>query len=100
MTDIQRWRFGPYHVDEGDSGGYVTYADHVAAVAEAEQRKDREWLATIHDSHLYSLGQRDAIAKAIAAVKGLATERELRSPSAIYVDLRDVTDRITAVGGE
>jgi hypothetical protein len=98
VGEIQRWTFdGPPAYEYGE-GGWVTYADHVAAVAtvQADMRDENK---RNYDMG-YEQGQRDAIAKAVAAVEGLATERELRSPSAIYVDLRDVTDRIKAVGGE
>jgi hypothetical protein len=94
---IQRWTFdGPPAYEYGE-GGWVTYADHVAAVRDALSIDDK-WRSGYLSGK--AVGRADAITDAVAAVEGLATERELRSPSAIYVDLRDVTDRIKAVGGE
>jgi hypothetical protein len=61
MSDIQRWTFdGPPAYEYAD-GGYVTFADHVAAVAEAEQRGYNMAYPT-WDNDEYRQGQRDAIA--------------------------------------
>ena len=42
MSEVQRWNInhvlGRVYIDEKSEGGWVTYADHVAAVAAAEQR--------------------------------------------------------------
>jgi flagellar biosynthesis/type III secretory pathway protein FliH len=48
VSDIQRWDIEVAYKEADDSGEFVTYADHVAAVAEAEQRS-------------YDLGRGDGI---------------------------------------
>ena len=48
----------------------------------------------------YVLGQRDALDAAREAVAALATERELRSPSGLEVDVHAALDAIDALGKE
>jgi hypothetical protein len=51
-------------------GDYVKYADHLAAVAEAEQReRDEAVIAQSTFDLIYAEGQRAAISEAIAAVE-------------------------------
>jgi hypothetical protein len=45
----------------------------------------------------YVLGQRDALDAAREAVAALATERELRSPSGLEVDVHAALDAIDAL---
>jgi hypothetical protein len=103
-------------------GDYVKYADHVAAVAEAERGRS-EWAQTNWDqgyaagqrdtvqghpiescTSSYEQGQRDAIAKAIAAVD--ARLEELRwvaipkGESRVDAVKREVIAALKAVGGE
>ena len=50
VSDIQRYRVGPDYLvpaHEDDNGPWVTYADHVAAVAAAEQRVRHERLVDV-----------------------------------------------------
>ena len=71
---IQRWKvvdtIGQY-AETGDDGGWVTYADHVAAVAEAEQRVERitreDDNRALWDSRQFNAGL-DAAREAVAAL--------------------------------
>lgn len=62
---IPRWRptdqMTP--VADGDSGGYVTYADHVAAIAEATRRGERvskTWIVCALCGHVINVGNKAA----------------------------------------
>jgi hypothetical protein len=74
MSDIQRWYITN---PPGQPTEFVSYADHVAAVAEAEQRGRNETEAHIGNPVSYQMGyeqgQRDERAKAVAAVEALTT---------------------------
>jgi hypothetical protein len=48
-------------------------------------------------TYWYEQGQRDSLDAAVQRVEALATERELKSPSDISVDLRDA---IAAIKGD
>ena len=89
---IQRWTFDGPPAYPYENGGYVTYADHVAAVAAAEQR-GREYALSDEEKRLSSLYQqgikaaRDAVADpaiwggeaphaALAAIDALPTRGE------------------------
>jgi hypothetical protein len=76
MTGIQRWE--AYEEGPKSNGRFVTYADHVEALALAYQR-GREYQQkklTNHDMHSglacltnYGQGQRDMLAKCIALIE-------------------------------
>jgi hypothetical protein len=70
MSDIQRWYLS------GLPGGYEGWVVPEAAVAEARAeftRMENAWRDAVQDAEErnFELGQRDAIAKAVAAVEGL-----------------------------
>jgi hypothetical protein len=63
---VQRWTISTsVHSDREDDGNWVTYADHVAALAEAEQRG-------MMNSHrgrtMYAAGRAEALREAREAV--------------------------------
>jgi hypothetical protein len=66
MTDIQRWSavsdFGPAYMTKAAEGRYVTYADHVEALRQAEQRQREDDNRALWDQRQYEQGQRDALA--------------------------------------
>jgi len=102
MRDIQRWVFplggeGPYHADvEGSRIEYVTYADHIEALRQAEQRgrdaEQAEWCASVPYDRAYEQGQRDALAGAVQRVMG-EMGAMLASPS-------DIERVIAAIKGD
>ena len=82
MTDIQRWE--GWHIadrvqlfDEGVADSeYVTYADHLAAVQQAEQRASRNAISLIREERALlreSVDEikRDALAGAVQRVEAL-----------------------------
>ena len=78
MSDIQRWAYqyggiNPFAPNPG--GGWVTYADHVAAVAAAEQRGREERQAIDAD---YNEGHRDGVKAARDAVERLPRNADTR----------------------
>jgi hypothetical protein len=121
VGEIQRWEWLGDVIDKADSGDWVTYADHVAhmeslelrlgrhyeqvtkaAVAEAEQEKDRIWqmrieaggylltlnqptLNGLFDAH-YERGQRDA-------------RRETWPESMAAAEMRIIEKAVAAVEG-
>jgi hypothetical protein len=108
MSDIQRW--GPagkhWEMAGNDEGAWVTYADHVAAVAAAEQKVWDD--AHKIGSDAYSQGQRDererlakdrtgrfALVRADErlsirkAVEALNAERGYEMPSELYAETGD-----------
>ena len=79
MSDIQRWAI-PYGYCGGRAGddspvAMVTYADHLAAIQQAEQRvtkrlvKQHTALMSIDLEKARLLGQRDALAAAVQRVQ-------------------------------
>jgi len=78
MTDIQRWAYlygGAIPFAKNPGGGWVTYADHIEALAAA--RADERVSAELHDYHMpaWTAGYRQAVADCIAAVYALVTTR-------------------------
>jgi len=67
MSDIQRWAQGLLGMVDAIHGGYVTYADHVAALRQAEQRgrEDEYQRLAMETAALIQQGQRDALAGAV-----------------------------------
>jgi hypothetical protein len=65
---IQRW--------QSKTGEWVTYADHVAAVAAAVERAKREWSMDAFESNDYldgkRQGQRDALTAAVERLRSQA----------------------------
>jgi hypothetical protein len=123
VAEIQRWTWDEVLRDGDIDGEYVTYADHVAAVAEARNdehgcdqaveaayeqgqrdlltQKPRPyeglWLTGQQIDALVQLSKRDAIAKAVAAVEGL-TAGPVVAPQ--LLPRAAVIAAIKAVGGE
>jgi hypothetical protein len=82
MSDIQRWtafshgisEYEYWHANAPDVVIVVTYADHLAAVAAAEQRAVVAWVeqtANETERRLIEQGQRDALAGAVQRVEAL-----------------------------
>jgi hypothetical protein len=101
MADIQRWTFdGPPAYEYAD-GGYVTYADHVAAVAAAlaegyaSRMDEAEQDFTVGHDKGYWRGHRDAIAAAVAAVEWVWTDVLVYKPD---LRLDEIVAAIKAVG--
>jgi hypothetical protein len=65
VSDIQRWHIGGCAptTKPDDEGAYVTYADHVEALRQAEQCGKRNAPRTCGQA--YDEGQRDALAGAV-----------------------------------
>ena len=64
MSEVQRWAYQYDHIipfAPNPAGGWVTYADHVAAVAAAEQRVRDELPPNGADALWYLLGQRKGV---------------------------------------
>ena len=65
MSDVQRWDMnhvqGEVYIDKKPEGSWVTYADHLAAVAAAEQRVRDELPPNGADALWYLLGQRKGV---------------------------------------
>lgn len=100
MTDMRRWQASInylYPVDKttplhpGRMEVYLA-SDAEAAIAAAEQHAIK--CAEIADRHGYERGQRDMLAKCIAAVEAWALENpyEYPSPNRIIADLRALED--------
>lgn len=101
MTDIQRYRTnhisGDYYVDP--DGELVTYADHVEAVRQAEQRGRGYGVV-----EGFTRGQRDALTAAVQVINDYANERLAITghPNAsedITAALRAVAQRVAAIKG-
>lgn len=97
MSDIQRWDFwiGLEEVQPDDNGPYVLYADHVAAVAEAEQRAQRRPAS-------YFQGRDDERARIRAGVEALVRFDHNGYALVVYPD-GDFLDRaevLAVVDGE
>ena len=59
VSDIQRYRVGPDYLvpaHEDDNGPWVTYADHVAAVAAAEERVTSDFAKYLRHMDAYDKG--------------------------------------------
>ena len=73
MSEIQRYqtmhRNGEPILFAWDTGPVVLYADHLAAVAAAEQRGRDEVKANLTDPISYEQGQRDALASLVGATE-------------------------------
>lgn len=67
---IQRWTWKQVGEAGPKEAMYVTYADHVAAVTEAEQRVSEEWFHEMRKDGRYSKGAADERAR----IKALITE--------------------------
>lgn len=78
--DIQRWSPNgvPHGMAPSERGTFVSYADHVAALAQA--RADQSDLLDRHGQALYVKGQRDALAllaEACEVIDGLADQQAI-----------------------
>jgi hypothetical protein len=92
--DIQRWRDNWYGEDHGemtpgDDGSFVTYANHLAAVAAAEQRIMRgtyNGIMALEDAFQrgYEQGQRDTETRIRMAVEALLEPNGRRSDEEIW----------------
>jgi len=74
MSDIQRWKpTDAALIVAGADVEYVTYADHVEALRQAEQRGREEVMAQGWKRHgpAYEAGQRDALAGAVQRVEDM-----------------------------
>jgi hypothetical protein len=77
MSSIQRWNptlFDTAMMEPLDEGEYVTYADHVEALRQAEQRGREEGVEYAHKFHVcesYEQGQRDALAASEEAMQAM-----------------------------
>lgn len=107
MTDIQRWSHritdtpeGP-HVwhDKADGGEWVRYADHVEALqqARAETRYANALVNEQAKRDGYEQGERDMLARCIAAVEALDCWKA-PGPVAVEVVLRESV--IAAIKGD
>ncbi len=100
MTDIQRWDID-YDPQDGvdfaakydGTGRFVTYADHVEALRQAEQRAANAGVSLGYE-RVYEQGQRDMLARCVAAVDGLGTYGIDSSPN-----LGDALAALRALGG-
>jgi hypothetical protein len=109
MTDIQRYApFAGGSMIDDDNGPLVRYADHVAAVAEAEERgrviqAGVESAISQNAAYLrgYTRGARAAIAKAVNAIEEMAIARAgtvtVLASSGYVIDLQSVLARIKEV---
>jgi hypothetical protein len=71
MTDMQRWASPIGEMTEAVNGRYVLASDAEAAIAEAISNTRAEYLALCAKSgaEMYDKGQRDMLAKCIAALE-------------------------------
>ena len=93
MSEIQRYYIpnGISEAQPSDEGFFVTYADHLEALRQAE---GREWHAGIKRG--YEQGQRDALAAAVQRVKAaIAAGLETSSDKALYFFELDEDDPTT-----
>ena len=109
MSDIQRWDMnhvqGEVYIDKKPEGSWVTYADHLAAVAAAEQRVTERHNAEHEDDRLAAFQngydaatvkerQRSVLLIADAYGKALSAAREQ-----IVAYLRDETQHPSIEAG-
>ena len=96
MSDIQRWNRYSDALDmfKADEGDWVTYSDHVAAVAEAEQRIGEGRCCPV----AWQTGYEQALADAVAAVEALAETHANVSQKLAIQFKREVIAAIKAVG--
>ena len=83
MSDIQRWDMnhvqGEVYIDKKPEGSWVTYADHVAAVAAArtmgyvEGQADMRKYLLADDTHSFTYGYREGVKAARDAVEAIPT---------------------------
>jgi selenocysteine lyase/cysteine desulfurase len=98
--NVQRWHlYSPIMREESETGEWVTYADHVAALAEAEQRV-RDTTLHIdpigHAEKHYTAGRAEALREAREAVAALV---RVKSGTGEYVRRSDALAAIDALGG-
>ncbi len=106
MSDVQRWAADDMlHYDDG--GLWVTYADHVEALRQAEQRAYSEGVARGQrdlargDKAAYEQGQRDALAAAVQRAIAEGHAADCLSPWGIYDGCTCVAGRVlTAIKGD
>jgi len=89
--------YGPAYMVDDKKGQYVTYADHVAAVAEANAYALNRLLEAgeVGLNEAYEQGQRDAIAKAVQRVEAL-----WRGPDGVWLTKSEVIAAIDGLRGE
>lgn len=84
MTDVKRWAYqygGLIPFAPNPAGGWVTYADHVAAVAAArtmgyvEGQADMRKYLLADDTHSFTYGYREGVQAARDAVTAVQAER-------------------------
>jgi hypothetical protein len=85
MSDIQRWHASAADSFEYSDGYFVTYADHVEALRQAEQRGYLQGQEDSATQFQYGVeqGQRDAIAAAVQRVEALIDPWPNTSPGLI-----------------
>ena len=103
MSEPLRYMCTSHGLMLDEDGDYVTYADHVAAVAEAEQGQ-RDAVARAESEiqqafqHGLEVGQRDMLARCIAAVEALCGPHE-EVPDGVLAALLALAETYDSDGG-
>ena len=75
MSDIQRWDMnhvqGEVYIDKKPEGSWVTYADHLAAVAAARDECEHQYAQIIAFATAFTFDEAMTMIRALAAIDAL-----------------------------